>query len=285
MAIISLSGRAGSGKDLVAKIIQYLITKVKFPSIEFGEDPFLYDTGFGDLATTTESESGWKVQKFAHKLKQTATLLTGVPIENWEDQDFKKLEMPPEWDQLKQVSENEPDEKGMSDGYLSVPMTYREFLQRLGTEAIRDGLHRNTWVNALFADYRPLVWTDPDERTWNHPEHQKQYPVKDLKPVYPNWIISDLRFPNEFEAIKERGGICVRIDRPFEEFRYGDNEIKMKVNPIFLHSSETALDSHTFDYVLSNSGTIEDLIETVRKMLIHFKLLEDATNNSNTTRP
>ena len=31
--------------------------------------------------------------------------------------------------------------------------------------------------------------------------------------MYPNWIITDVRFPNEADAIKGRGGIIIRVNR------------------------------------------------------------------------
>ena len=64
-------------------------------------------------------------------------------------------------------------------------MTYREFLQHYGTDAVRFGLHPDAWVNALFADY-----TEEDK-----------------------WCISDVRFGNETWSIQERGGILIRINR------------------------------------------------------------------------
>ena len=60
--IISISGKIGSGKDTVADIIQSI-----------------------DISRT------WEVKKWAGKLKQVATLLTGIPMEKWEDQEFKKI--------------------------------------------------------------------------------------------------------------------------------------------------------------------------------------------------
>lgn len=30
---------------------------------------------------------------------------------------------------------------------------------------------------------------------------------------YPNWIITDMRFPNELKAIRQRGGITIRVNR------------------------------------------------------------------------
>ena len=312
MAILSLSGKAGSGKDLVAKIIQYLTGQpfhqgklILPPTIE----NYVTGTCEWDRASFVEQLSPFKVRKFAYKVKQIATILTGVPIENWEDQEFKKQEMPPEWDVFKQVSENEPDGNSVRDGYLKVPMTYREFLQKLGTEAIRNGLHVNTWCNALMSEYKALNLLHCISSEGLIP------------PVFPNWIISDMRFPNEYETVKEKGGICIRIER--DNFKYSevtvqDADYKVWEDSIGnkmcfrtesyskqesfdkfsyeqlskgrnygkgLHSSETSLDMVKFDYYLCNSGTIEDLIEEVRKMLVHFKLIADATAHNNTERP
>ena len=292
--ILSLSGQMHSGKDLVAKIIQYLTTEAS----EAGKAVGMHCTIQEYLLKGDNScNDVYQIKKFAYKLKQIATILTGVPIERWEDQDFKKTDMPDCWDVLKQVSENEPDGNSVGDGYLKVPMTYREFLQKLGTEAVRDGLHTNTWVNALFADYK---------NKWENLNPQRivasEIPGEEL----PNWIITDTRFPNEFEAIKKRGGICVRVER--DAFTYEQREAnvhfwgdsignqmaiatkytKQEAFNLFsyhqlktgrnygkgLHPSETSLDQTKFDYYLCNSGSIEDLIEEVRKMLVHFKLLE-----------
>lgn len=84
---------------------------------------------------------------------------------------------------------------------------------------------------------------------------------------YPNWIITDLRFPNEYDAIKDRKGICIRVNRDY--VLRGAEE-----DPKKLHPSETALNNHTFDYEIDNNGSIEDLIEEVRKMLQYFKIIE-----------
>lgn len=263
--ILSLSGRMHSGKDTVGKIIQYLTTEAS----EAGKAVGMHCTIQEYLLKGDNScNDVYQIKKFAYKLKQIATILTGVPIENWEDQDFKSQEMPPEWDQLKQVSENEPDGNSVGDGYLKVPMTYREFLQKLGTEAVRNGLHTNTWVNALFADYK---------NKWENLNPQRivasEIPGEEL----PNWIISDTRFPNEYEAVKERGGICARITRVDKTDTRKFNEV-----PNWDHPSETSLDGYKFDYYIDNSGSIEDLIEEVRKMLVHFKLLPNAISNNNT---
>jgi hypothetical protein len=162
MAIIALSGYAKSGKNTVATIIQYLLTHSPMDNLESIVKN--YDVNGWWL----EGESGWEQKGFADKLKQVAYILTGIPAENFSDQDFKLTNLPPQW-----------SNHGM-------PMTVREFLQKLGTDALRDGLHPNTWVNALMSDYKP-----------------------DSK-----WIITDCRFINEANAVKKENGIIVRVNRP-----------------------------------------------------------------------
>jgi hypothetical protein len=123
-------------------------------------------------------------------------------------------------------------------------MTVRELLQILGTDALRNNLHPDTWVNALMCYYIP-------------------YSVKgsDYEEYESNWIITDMRFPNEMQAVKANGGITIRVVRP------SDKEI-----PLDLHPSETALDDAKFDYEIVNDGTIEDLKEKVEGVILHINL-------------
>lgn len=164
-----------------------------------------------------------EIKKFAFKLKQIASILTGVPTAMFEDQEFKKLEMPKEWS-----------------------MTFRDLLQKLGTEVMRDGLHKDVWVNALFSDYKPFIYSD----------------IGGFE--YPSWVITDTRFPNEFNAIKERGGINIRVVRP---------DMHSLQDMLPSHPSETALDEYSFDYEIINNGTLEDLVEKVKVILIKEGIL------------
>ena len=94
-----------------------------------------------------------------------------------------------------------------------------------------------------------------------------------LKSTYPNWIITDMRFPNELKAVKDRNGITIRVNRP----DVLTNSITGKSFPIKVHrkehESETSLDSAIFDYVIQNDGTLEDLIQKVREILILEKII------------
>lgn len=240
MSIIGINGRIGSGKDTVGSIIQYLTSECgdvnnksyrdyeTFLSRGGGSDPRQHDFHY---------QSNWEIKKFAAKLKEVAAMLTRVRIELFEDQDFKKQSMGEEWNY-----QHYREDKGSNANH---PMTYRDFLQKLGTDAMRNGLHTNVWVNALMADYHP-------------PKMDQYYPSK--------WVITDMRFPNEFDIIKSKQGITIRVKRTPTAIING---VKCFIGTDGLpeHASETALDKHTFDYYIVNDGTIEELIQKVKQIL------------------
>ena len=255
--LIGISGKTGSGKDTVGKIIQYLTDKN-------AKEMSFKDWYASNVYSVYQVMGKYKIQKFATKLKQIASLLTGIPIEKFEDQEFKKTFLGEQWRVYKNLNtgkqgiENIRSEHS-AETYL---MAVREFLQKLGTEAMRDVIHPNVWVNALFADYKHT------KKFYN--EEGEQLRMKGL----PDWIITDMRFPNELQAIKERNGIVIRVNRDLiiGENDYGYTKVSINkaekdgiINP--QHSSETALDNAEFDYTITNDGSIEDLITTVQKTL------------------
>lgn len=217
--LIGINGYAGSGKDTVGRIIQYLLSAFNGVNLE------KILNNYEEYEWMLEEQSEWEIKKFAGKLKQIASLLTGIPIEKFEDQEYKNTYLGDQW------------------RVHGLPMRVREFLQYLGTNALRECLHQNTWVNALFADYK-CVPADRAPKGWD----------------CDNWIITDVRFPNEAKAIKDRGGIVIRIDRPF-------------VKPINAHTSETALDSWNFDYKIGNVSDITSLAFTIEGILKKENLL------------
>lgn len=150
-------------------------------------------------ATIQRLHPEFEIKKYAEKLKVIASLLTGIPRPDFEDREVKDRFLP-EWG-----------------------MTVREILQKLGTNAIRNGLHDGSWILALFADLKESS----------------------------HWIISDVRFENEVEAIKARNGKVIRINRP-------------SMRDTGLHPSETALDNYDgFDAVINNVGSLEDFKKSV----------------------
>lgn len=88
---------------------------------------------------------------------------------------------------------------------------------------------------------------------------------------YPSWCITDVRFPNEAKAIKDRGGLLIRVNRLNSTPQDGHIFVPNKDRT---HPSETSLDNYEeFDYVIKNEGTIEELIEKVREILIKEKII------------
>jgi hypothetical protein len=182
-------------------------------------------------------------KKFADKLKNIVCMLIGCTREQLEDRDFKEKELGEEWwyytDSLFNSTDSEENLYSYSkyhrqlkndlDFYI-IKLTPRTLLQLLGTECGRQIIHPNIWVNALFADY---------DTSSNYDS---------------NWIITDVRFPNECQAIKDRGGIVIKINR--------DSDV------VDNHSSETALDNYDgFDFVVDNNGSIDDLTNNLIKII------------------
>lgn len=74
-----------------------------------------------------------------------------------------------------------------------------------------------------------------------------------------NWIISDVRFKSEAKGIKDLEGIIVRVNR--EGAGAGN------------HISEVDLDDYSFDYVINNDGSMEDLLLKVKEFCIAYNLI------------
>lgn len=277
--IIGISGKIGSGKDTVGQIIQYLTAQK--------EHKGAIDLSFRDFKDYAFYNGDWEIKKFAYKLKQITALLLGVSVEQLEDREFKEKELGEEWwywsvyDGIeykpqyfptREEAEKRCDEVWGSDLYETmikqVKLTPRLILQLLGTEAGREIIHPNIWVNALFSEY------NLDDGKVIEPiseENKAKYPIGFApikqqyfrEPRYPNWIITDMRFLNELQAVKDRGGITIRVNRISDEA--GQYEVKQ-------HPSETALDNHKFDYVIDNSGSMSSLINKVKEICHEIKI-------------
>lgn len=125
------------------------------------------------------------------------------------------------------------------DGYKESPYgeEIRALMQRFGTESIRK-LDDGFWVRMAMRKAVDLIegglLTSKDGEIWE--------PEREPEPV----VITDCRFPNEAEAIRNAGGALVVIERP----GLPDNDT---------HASENAWRGIVPDYVIHNDGTLDDL--------------------------
>ena len=260
MSILAISGKKGVGKDVVGKIIEYLT----------GEStvyPF-------DLNIDYSHKSNWEVKKFADKLKDIICILINCTREQLESESFKSKELGEEWWYwymeldggyspiiLDYLTTTKKELKSY-EGLELIKPTPRFLLQFIGTNLFRNQLHPEIWVNSLMSEYKKYKETKPFINST----------LKDEE--YPNWIITDMRFPNEMEAVKKRGGITIRVNRPCNICGgSGYHKMSCPVSKSGEHLSETSLDKAEFNYVIENSGSIEELIEKVRKILVTEKII------------
>lgn len=273
--IIGISGKIGSGKDTVGNIIKLLTDD----TLSYKE---VIEIATGQLEIT-HSYSDFIVKKFADTLKDIVCLLIGCTREQLEDRDFKEKELGEEWIRY-----------GYADGFIfkdgeakvmnnvtctkekyeyerrinwqtayKTALTPRLILQLLGTNCGRDIIHNNIWVNSLFSNYKHIPTGSIGNR---QPDD-----IDDIPYNFPNWIITDMRFPNEMKAIEDKGGITIRINRQIPNLTM--NTLEKAVGDIMYrdgneHPSETALDNASFKYIINNDGSIEKLVEKVRDILI-----------------
>lgn len=312
--IIGISGKISSGKDTVGKIIQYLTS-------------FNHHISYNDYINSeydNQNFCDWQIVKFADALKNIVCILTGCTREQLENVDFKNSKLGDEWIRYGYANgffkyyKNGKEETKMNNVQCDkeryelecktnwqtaykVHPTYRELLQYIGTDLLRNQLHENVWVNSLMNKYKPKICSGVTHCALaGKPEISCN-----LCPEYPNWIITDCRFENEAKAIKDKGGIIIRINRYIGKRVYvinydinNDNwygivesyngngfyNVLNNVDDICLvhekqmtiedeHSSETSLDNYQFDEVIDNNGTIEDLITKIKLILIEHKII------------
>ncbi len=242
--IIGISGKKTVGKNTIAKIINQL------------------------------TNNKYEEKCFADKLKDIVCLLINCAREQLEDESFKSKELGEEWwywymerdggyspiilDYLTTTKKELKNYEGLE----LIKPTIRFLLQFIGTNLFRNQLHPEIWVNALMSEYKLYKETKPFVNLT----------LKDEE--YPNWIITDVRFPNEMEAVKKRGGITIRVNRPCDICGgSGYHKMSCPVSKSGEHLSETSLDSATFDFVINNNKDIEHLINEVKKILKKLNII------------
>lgn len=280
MSIIGVSGKAQSGKDTVAKIIQMMLAiqpQTNDDIIRFISNNVMY----------LDTASHWTIVRFADKVKDVVCLMIGCTREQLEDEVFKNTELGDEWNKYsiikyfdgsaKEFSKLSKHDNIMIDfhqlpiqindlifryKYIEkvVKLTPRMLLQQVGTNMGRE-VHPDVWVNSVMSEYKcKCGYKLPNLESFSH------VVFEDCSDE-PNWLIPDVRFKNEFDAIEARGGFIIRVNRSLAFAPNNGKGVKHNVDACN-HPSETALDSHVFKHNIDNNGTIEELIEQVKRILI-----------------
>jgi hypothetical protein len=132
---------------------------------------------------------------------------------------------------------------------LSMPtLTPRWVLQYWGTEVCRKSFHDDIWIASL--------------------ENKLRNSKDDV-------VISDCRFPNEIQSIKNAGGMIVWVKRgelpDWYDTAIGanngivpDQELLKKLK---VHASETAWVGTEFDFVLENNTSIDELYLKIESLV------------------
>jgi hypothetical protein len=118
----------------------------------------------------------------------------------------------------------------------------RHLFQRIGTEIFRNQITKvfpemeeignNFWVYRFKLWYKKQLEKNPNIRV----------------------VLSDVRFQNEADVVKELGGIVIKIQR----------DTKLNTDS---HASEKNIDNIKTDYIIENNGTIEQYHEKVKKLI------------------
>lgn len=162
----------------------------------------------GDLAFYSAAIENVRRVSFADLLYRSAAAALGVTVEQlneWKTDPSVGVAVVSIHDEFHELCP-----EGI--GYLGDPITVREYLQRYGTEAHRNVFGTDFWVDAV-----------------------------DLSHEGELIVVTDVRFPNEAEAIRKAGGRVVRIVGPPEVENTGD-----------AHASEIPLPAQLVDHTVRN---------------------------------
>lgn len=129
--------------------------------------------------------------------------------------------------------------------------TPRVCLQLIGTDVLRKHFDSNIWLHSL------------------------EYRIRKQSSFAPCTVISDARFKNELDLIKEMGGVVIWVQRGelpewFETAKTAHtNAVSHKIMTTRyrdVHESEWNWVGHPVDYIITNNGTIADLEQQVFDM-------------------
>lgn len=113
----------------------------------------------------------------------------------------------------------------------------RQLMQSMGTEWARNTVHPDVWVKLA--------------------EQNLDYMTKALGAVL-GFVVSDVRFENEADLIRRRGGTIIHISRAAAQ----------AVNP---HISEAGVAGNKADLLMFNNGTVEEFLRSLDEVFLMIR--------------
>ena len=228
--IIAISGVRNSGKTTTGDMLRFMLSTPKF----------LHHYWIYKRFPKLTLKGNWLNVSFAGSLKEMLAVLLRVPVEMFEDRDFKENVFVDFNDLTFHRRENLKKYQILSDSKFSRKvkemsidvranlLSIRQLLQYWGTEIQRKYLGDQLWSLTTL----------------------KLAEIHDL-------IISDMRFKVEAEMVKEREGTVIYIDRPGCEV--GNHQSEREAFELYQEGK--------CDYVIHNNGTLKDLFEKCKEIL------------------
>ena len=157
--------------------------------------------GKGTVADMLVSK-GFVKESFANPLKDTVSSVFGWPRELLEGDTVESREF------------REKKDEWWSEVF-GYDVTPRLMLQKVGTEVMRENLQSEIWLLSFL------------KRTSNNPDK--------------NYVVADVRFPNEIERIRNTGGKIVEVRRgpPPIWWRYAYADMTMGTTSVLYHPTNS----------------------------------------------
>lgn len=190
-------------------------------------------SGKGTVSDYLVDNYGFKTESFAKPVKDTASVVFG-------------------WDRalLEGNTKESREWREQLDGWwataLDIPnLTPRYMLQQIGTDIFRNNFHQDIWIKSL------------EKRLLDSNNN--------------NIILSDCRFKNEVETIKQLGGIIIRTKRGLEPEWFNDalliNAGQKEGIIEGVHPSEYSWIGCDIDHTIDNDTTLEELYFNIDKYM------------------
>ena len=226
--LFAVSGTKGSGKDTATSMLQYCLS---VPKVLRNYTCYKWLHRF--------IRPKYKKLAFADPLKKMLSVLLNEPYESFNNRAFKEcymvdLENLTIHYGIECMSDSKFNRmvKTLDPELSKSVLTIRQLMQYFGTEISQRFFGRRVWINST------------------------------LKHCTGPTIISDLRFKEEYNAIKERNGITIFIYRPGYEFGQHASEKEM----------EELYNNSQYDHVIINNGSLQQLFNSVKDILCRVKI-------------